>query len=127
MLPRRCERAATDDTRCSNAVPAHTHEREKDAKASFCVTRRMEQHRICNTWRVCAACPSLSTQERIAGMGGSQSSYTEPYPAATAWYPEFEKELPDATGKVVAITGCTTVQDTSVLSHVPRRVPQFSC
>ena len=41
-------------------------------------------------------------------MGGSQSSYTEPYPAATAWYPEFEKELPDATGKVVAITGCTT-------------------
>ena len=41
-------------------------------------------------------------------MGASQSSYTEPAAVATKWFPEFEAQLPDATGKIAAVTGCTT-------------------
>lgn len=41
-------------------------------------------------------------------MGASQSSYTQPAFVETKWFPAFEAELPDATGKVCAVTGSTT-------------------
>ena len=42
-------------------------------------------------------------------MGSSQSSsYTKPADVPTKWFPAFEADLPDATGKVAAVTGCTT-------------------
>ena len=47
-------------------------------------------------------------QPRVSSMGASQSSYTQPAAVATKWFPTFETELPDATGKVAAVTGTTS-------------------
>ncbi|KAJ8609194.1 hypothetical protein CTAYLR_008431 [Chrysophaeum taylorii] len=41
-------------------------------------------------------------------MGGGSSKYTEPQKIESKWFPTFEAELPAATGKVIAVTGCTS-------------------
>jgi len=43
-------------------------------------------------------------------MGGSASKtkYTAPAPVANKWYDDFVVKLPDQSGKVFAITGCTS-------------------
>jgi len=34
--------------------------------------------------------------------------YSEPRPVLSKWFPEFESKLPDQSGKVIVVTGCTT-------------------
>ena len=41
-------------------------------------------------------------------MGCCSSSYSQPQPVQSKFFPDFEKALPRLEGKVVVITGCTT-------------------